>query len=32
MGFKICTTVLRAPDLENETAFQGFVIASSPTA
>ena len=32
IGFKIYTTVLRAPDLENETAFQGFVIASSPTS
>jgi hypothetical protein len=31
IGFKIYTTVLRAPHLENETTFQGFVIASSPT-
>ena len=28
-GFNIYTTVVRAPDLENETAFQGFVIASA---
>ena len=32
LGFNIYTTVVRAPDLENETAFQGFVIASSPTS
>ena len=32
IGFKIYSTVLRAPDLENETTFQGFVIASSPTS
>jgi ubiquinone/menaquinone biosynthesis C-methylase UbiE len=32
IGFKIFTTVLRAPDLENETTFQGFVIASSATS
>jgi SAM-dependent methyltransferase len=32
IGFKIYTTFLRAPDLENETAFQGFVIAGSPTS
>ena len=32
IGFKIYTTVLRAPDLKDETAFQGFVIASSPTS
>jgi ubiquinone/menaquinone biosynthesis C-methylase UbiE len=31
-GFKIYTTVLRAPDLVDETAFQGFVIATSPTS
>jgi ubiquinone/menaquinone biosynthesis C-methylase UbiE len=29
-GFKISTTVLRAPELEHETTSQGFVIASSP--
>jgi ubiquinone/menaquinone biosynthesis C-methylase UbiE len=29
-GFKIYTTVLRAPELEHETTSQGFVIASSP--
>ena len=29
-GFKIYTTVLRAPELEDETTSQGFVIASSP--
>jgi ubiquinone/menaquinone biosynthesis C-methylase UbiE len=28
-GFKIYTTVLRGPDLEDETTAQGFVIASS---
>lgn len=32
IGFKIYATVLRAPDLEEETAFQGFVITSSPTS
>ena len=32
LDFRIYTTVLRAPDLENETTFQGFVIASSPTS
>ena len=31
-GFAIYATVLRAPDLDNETAFQGFVIASSPVS
>lgn len=29
-GFEVYTTVLRAPELEHETTFQGFVIASSP--
>jgi ubiquinone/menaquinone biosynthesis C-methylase UbiE len=29
-GFKICTTLLRAPELEHETSSQGFVIATSP--
>jgi ubiquinone/menaquinone biosynthesis C-methylase UbiE len=29
-GFRIYTTVLRAPELEHETTSQGFVIASSP--
>jgi ubiquinone/menaquinone biosynthesis C-methylase UbiE len=29
VGFKIYATVLRAPELDNETSFQGFVIASS---
>ena len=29
-GFKIHATVLRAPDLENETTSQGFLIATSP--
>jgi ubiquinone/menaquinone biosynthesis C-methylase UbiE len=29
-GFKIYATVLRAPELEDETTPQGFVIASSP--
>jgi SAM-dependent methyltransferase len=29
-GFKIYATVLRAPELEDETTSQGFVIASSP--
>jgi ubiquinone/menaquinone biosynthesis C-methylase UbiE len=28
-GFKICTTALRAPELEHETSSQGFVIAAS---
>jgi len=32
LDFRIYTTVLRAPDLENETTFQGFVIASCPTS
>ena len=31
-GFKIYTTVLRAPELHDETTSQGFVIASSPIA
>ena len=31
-GFKIYTTVLRAPELQDETTSQGFVIASSPLA
>ena len=31
IGFKLYATVLRAPDLEDETTFQGFVIASSPS-
>jgi SAM-dependent methyltransferase len=30
VGFKIYATVLRAPELDNETTFQGFIIASSP--
>jgi ubiquinone/menaquinone biosynthesis C-methylase UbiE len=30
IGFQIHTTVLRAPDLENETTSQGFVMARSP--
>ena len=30
-GFQIYAKVLRAPDLQNETAYQGFVIASGPT-
>src|ERR1700722_19541022 len=29
MGFKIFATVLRAPELDHETTFQGFVIASN---
>jgi len=29
-GFKISTTVLRAPELEHETTSQGFVIAEGP--
>lgn len=29
-GFEIYATVLRAPELENEATFQGFVIARSP--
>ena len=29
-GFRISTTVLRAPELEHETTSQGFVIATSP--
>jgi ubiquinone/menaquinone biosynthesis C-methylase UbiE len=29
-GFKIYATVLRAPELKNETTSQGFVLASSP--
>jgi SAM-dependent methyltransferase len=29
-GFKIYTTVLRAPELEHEATSQGFIIASSP--
>jgi SAM-dependent methyltransferase len=29
IGFKIYATVLRAPELETETTFQGFVIASN---
>lgn len=29
IGFKIYATVLRAPELDSETTFQGFVIASS---
>ncbi len=28
-GFKICTTALRAPELDHETTSQGFVIATS---
>jgi hypothetical protein len=32
IGFNIYATVLRAPDLEDETAFQGFVLASGPTS
>jgi ubiquinone/menaquinone biosynthesis C-methylase UbiE len=32
MGFAIYATVLRAPDLEDETSFQGFVLASGPTS
>ena len=32
MGFAIYATVLRAPDLEDETSFQGFVLASRPTS
>jgi ubiquinone/menaquinone biosynthesis C-methylase UbiE len=28
-GFKICTTALRAPELDHETTSQGFVIAAS---
>lgn len=30
MGFKICTTAVRAPELEHETTSQGFVIATGP--
>jgi len=29
-GFRISTTVIRAPDLEHETTSQGFVVASGP--
>jgi len=29
-GFKISTTVVRAPELEHETTAQGFVIATGP--
>ena len=29
-GFKVSTTVLRAPELEHETSSQGFVIATGP--
>jgi ubiquinone/menaquinone biosynthesis C-methylase UbiE len=29
IGFNIYATVLRAPELDNETTFQGFVVASS---
>jgi ubiquinone/menaquinone biosynthesis C-methylase UbiE len=29
-GFKISTTVIRAPELEHETTSQGFVVASGP--
>jgi ubiquinone/menaquinone biosynthesis C-methylase UbiE len=29
-GFKICTTALRAPELEHETTDQGFVTATRP--
>lgn len=32
IGFNIYAKVLRAPDLEDETAFQGFVLASGPTS
>lgn len=31
VGFKTYATVLRAPELDSETTFQGFVIASLPT-
>ena len=31
-GFKVYTTVLRAPELQNEATCQGFVIGSSPIA
>ena len=31
-GFKISTTVLRAPELEHETTSQGFIVAIGPTA
>ena len=30
IGFTIYATVLRAPELDNETTFQGFIIASCP--
>ena len=30
IGFKIYATILRAPELDNETTPQGFVIACSP--
>ncbi len=30
IGFEIYATVLRAPELENETTFQGFIVVSSP--
>lgn len=30
IGFTIYATVLRAPELDNETTFQGFVISTSP--
>lgn len=29
-GFRISTTVIRAPELEHETTSQGFVVASAP--
>ena len=29
-GFEVYATVLRAPELEHETTFQGFVIARGP--
>jgi SAM-dependent methyltransferase len=32
IGFKIYATVLRAPELDNETTFQGFLIASSTSS
>ncbi len=31
-GFKVYATLLRAPELEDETTSQGFVIASTPVS
>jgi len=30
LGFRVSTTVIRAPELEHETTSQGFVVASGP--